>query len=181
MIKPSTSNERNTFQRDGYIRRMTEDGKLESEQTQAMIEYYNGLNIQEDAQMQDPEWQKNNLDWDLRTTDWILDTVRNSDVYAQNLYAALCNNDFVKTDDSFKILKQNYWTCSWRGAGGIIANMRQEGDYIDWYCSGMGGVLSYDPDDGRNTGYVTEGTITDEIRRDLERLGWLVIYNKETK
>jgi hypothetical protein len=181
MSTPSTSPERNTFQRDCYILHKTEEEKLESEQTQSIVEHYDGLNIQEDAQMQDPEWQKNNLEWDLRTTDWILDKARNNDVYAQNLYAALCNNDFVKADDSFKILKQDYWTCSWRGAGGVVANMLQRGDYIEWYCSGMGGLTSYDPDDERNTGHVTEGTVTEEIRLDIERLGWLVVLKKETK
>ena len=181
MKRPSTSSGRNTFQRDGYVQRMTEDGKLDCEHVKTMIEYYDGLNIQADIMAQDPEWQKDNLEWDLRTADWILDKTRASECYAQNLYAALCNNNFVKADDSFKILKQDYWTCSWRGSGGIVANMRQEGDYIDWYCSGMGGLTSYDPDDGRNTGYVTEGTVTDEIREDLERLGWLVVFNKEPK
>jgi len=181
MSIPSTSPERNTFQRDSYILHKTAEEKLESEQVQSMLEYYDGLNILEDTRMQDPEWQKDNLEWDLRTTDWILEKARSSDIYAQNLYAALCNNDFVKTDDTFKILKQDYWSCSWRASGGIVANMLQRGDYIEWYCSGMGGLFSYDPDDGRNAGHVTEGTVTEEIKLDIERLGWLVVLKKETK
>jgi len=112
----------------------------------------------------DLEWQKNNMEYDLRTTDWILEKVRNSEQYAQNLYAAMCNNRFQQ-NDVLPILKDQYWSCSWRYAGGIIADMRQEGDYIDYYCSGIR--------DSYEGGYVSETVITDEIREDLFKLGWL--------
>jgi hypothetical protein len=58
--------------------------------------------------------------------------------------------------------------------------MRQKGDYIDWYCSGMGGLNGYDQDSETfeqwqaRTKYVPEGCITDEIRNDLQQLGWAV-------
>jgi hypothetical protein len=109
---------------------------------------------------------KNNLEYDLLTTDWILEKVRDSGDYAQNLYAALCNNKFQKID-LMCFLKDQNCSYSWRRSGGIIANMRQEGDYTDWYCSGMGFWF-----DG---GDVNEGVVTDEIREDLEKLGWRVI------
>jgi hypothetical protein len=88
----------------------------------------------------------------------------------------MCNNDFIKLE-VVPILRQDpdrdYWSASWRGAGGIVADMRQQGDYIDWYCSGMGeGLGNGDPDHVK--GYVPEGCITDEIRNDLQRLGWAV-------
>jgi len=117
----------------------------------------------------DLEWQKNNMEYDLRTTDWILEKVRNSEQYAQNLYAAMCNNDFQR-NDVLPILKDQYWHCSWRHAGGIIADMRQEGDYIDWYCSGIR--------DSYEGGYVSESVITDEIREDLFKLGWLCFSDR---
>lgn len=118
------------------------------------------------------EWKKDNLEYDLRSTDWILEKARLSENYAQHLYAALCNNEFIKSE-VWPILKDQRWSCSWRSAGGIIADMRQQGDYIDWYCSGMRGGLDYN-DKGKD-GTVTEGTVTEEIKDDLKKLGWLVV------
>lgn len=117
--------------------------------------------------------QDHSLEYDLRTTQWILDLVRTRDDYAQNLYAALCNNEFRK-NDVVPILQDRRWSCSWRRAGGIIADMQEQGDYIDWYLSGMNGntdTVVLNPE----TNYVVEGTITNEIEADLLKLGWLVI------
>jgi hypothetical protein len=136
-------------------------------------------------QMQDPEWQRDNLEYDLLSTDWILERVRTDQAYAQNLYAGLCNNDFTK-NEPWPILKDQRWSCSWRHAGGIIADMQQKGDYIDWYCSG---IRSNDPLSDEvldamtpekramyevTQQFVGEGEMTDEIRADLLKLGWLV-------
>lgn len=123
---------------------------------------------------QDPESRENNLEYDLLTTDWILAKTRDRDDYAQNLYAALCNNDFQR-NDVMPILKSETWGCSWRSAGGIIADMRGQGDYMDWYCSGIRGNPDDDPANTITEKYVGEGTVTEEIRQDLLILGWLVI------
>lgn len=112
-----------------------------------------------------------NLEFVLRTTPWILDKVRSNNTYAQNLYAALCNNSFQKLDVVL-ILKNKTWSCSWRSAGGIIADMKQEGDYIDWYCSGIGSEDS-------TYGDVREGIVTSEINKDLNTLGWAVIRDSD--
>ena len=119
---------------------------------------------------QDSEWQKNNLEYELRNTDWIVTRTKEDLVYAQNLYAALCNNQFVK-NEVFPILKEDYWSCSWRYAGGILANMREEGDYIDYYCSGSGGLAG----DVGDIGYLPEGIVADNIEEDLKKLGWLIV------
>jgi len=120
-------------------------------------------------------WMKNNLEYDLRSSEYIAEKCK-VDSYAQNLYAALCNNEFIR-NDVWPILKGETWGCSWRYAGGIIADIKQSGDYLDWYCSGiattstdMGGTVTTDI----TTGYVSESVVTDEICDDLFKLGWLV-------
>jgi hypothetical protein len=113
-----------------------------------------------------------NLEYQLNTTSWILEKVRGSDTYAQHLYSALCNNNFYSAD-VFDLLRGRYWSCSWRHAGAIVSSLKNKGDYIDWYCSGM--LIDYD-DLSRSTinGHVEEGTVTAEIRLDLEKLGWKI-------
>lgn len=117
-----------------------------------------------------------NLEDDLKTSEWIVEKVKNSETYAQNLYAALCNNSFTK-NEVLPILKEEGWSCSWRYAGGIISDIRAEGDYIDWYCSGIVN-MTYDTvaDEKafRSKKFVPEGHVTDEIRNDLLKLGWVV-------
>jgi len=99
---------------------------------------------------------KADLEYDLFKTDWIVSKCKNSK-YAQNLYAALCNNRFFKNDEE--------WTCSWRHSGGIIADIRNLGeDYMDWYCSGMTDI----------EGYLPEGEASSEIINDLLNLGWFI-------
>lgn len=119
------------------------------------------------------ENQKFDLEQDLLTTDWILKKVRGSKTYSQHLYAALCNTDWCK-NELFELLKENTWHCSWRHAGKIIANMRQEGDYVDWYCSGL-----FNPENIRLKNFVSEGIVTPEISQDLLKLGWVLIANEQ--
>lgn len=107
------------------------------------------------------------MERDMQNATWFVDKVKNNDVYAQNLYAAMCNNDFVEESNIWGILKEEYWGVSWRSAGGIVADLQEKGDYLDWYCSGM----------TRNDGYVPEEVVTEEIRADLKKLGWLVIQD----
>jgi len=183
----SSSHDRYTFQKDKYIERCQDQGRdLDDPTIQGMIQLFDDSKAQADQHAQDPEWQKDNLEFDLRTTDWIIAKVRESRVYAQNLYAALCNNDFQK-QDVWTILKDQIWSCSWRYAGGIVADMQGQGDYIDWYCSGIRDTIPMEQSEWNmltpeqqmshkeGQAHVGEGTVTDEIRDDLARLGWSVI------
>jgi hypothetical protein len=126
----------------------------------------------------EPEFENrpnHDLEYDLRTTEWILAKVRASDSYAQNLYAAMCNMRFQPLE-VFPILKDEYWSCSWRSAGGIVADMLQKGDYIDWYCSGIGSAeAGYGLGHSSGEGYVPEGHVTEEIAADLKELGWIPV------
>ena len=177
MTKVSSSPERHTFQKEGAIKRAEEKGE---EPNQAYIDMWDQIKIDDANKINDPAWQQNNMEYDLRSNEWILEKVRASETYAQNLYASICNNDFIKIE-VIPILRQDpdkdYWSASWRYAGGIVADMRQEGDYIDWYCSGIRNDNNYDPELNIKfpNGYVPEKVVTDEIREDLKRLGWIVV------
>ncbi len=181
MSKPSRSPNRHSFQKEGYVDRCKEKGE---EPNSDYLDMFERILEEHDNKFNDPKSRVNNMEWDLLTTDWILEKVRASDSYAQNLYAAMCNNDFTKRE-MWPILKEERWSASWRYAGGIVADMRQEGDYIDWYCSGMGGLnQEYDNKETneqwqKRTGYVPESVVTEEIENDLYRLGWIVVKYSE--
>lgn len=185
MNKISKSPERHTFQMNNYIKRQEEEGLEPHEE---YIEMFKTWKQQDEENMVDPKWQKDNLEYDLRSTEWILEKVRGDDVYAQNLYAAMCNNEFTKRE-MWPILKDQRWSCSWRHAGGIIADMQEKGDYIDWYCSGIRNEITEEELKNLNEdqmshykkmqAYVSESVVTDEIKDDLYRLGWLVVEEKD--
>lgn len=110
----------------------------------------------------------NDLETVLKQCDWFVDKVKNSETYAQNLYAAMCNNQFVALEDSLGIISENYWSVSWRTAGRIVSEIIGSGDYLDWYCSGIHNSID---------GMVPESVITDEITEDLRKLGWVCLTN----
>ena len=113
------------------------------------------------------------LDFDICQCAWLVEKIRNDKNYAQNLYAAMCNQDW-QYQDVWGVLTNQTWGCSWRSAGGIIADIRGSGeDYQNWYCSGMTG----NPDNHGHTPkqYVKEGTVTDEIQKDLAQIGWIPV------
>lgn len=148
----SSSPERGSFSR-ASIEKQFANGEISQEIYDGWMQV---LEQREKAQEKDKTYD---LEYHLRSNETMLEKCRTSHVYAQNLYAAMCNNDFFYGDH------EESWGCSWRYAGGIVADMRQKGDYIDWYCSGM---------TGKNMGYVGEGFVTEEIRLDLFKMGWIV-------
>jgi hypothetical protein len=112
-----------------------------------------------------------NLERDLRSTDWIITKIRHQEIYAQNLYAALCNNEYAPKD-VWGILKNIHWDCSWRYAAGLIAEIREDESYLDWYCSGTG----FQGTDF--TGFVEESYVTKEIQQDFDNIGWLLVTRR---
>jgi hypothetical protein len=184
----NSSPDRNTFQLENYVKRQEEAGKLPAPE---YLDMFKTWREQAQANIVDPEWQKDNMEYDLRSTQWIIDKVKGDDVYAQNLYASMCNRDFTK-NDVWPILTEKRWSCSWRHAGGIIADMQEKGDYIDWYCSGIKNNENLDDEQFseltkeqqefylKMKAYVGEGMVTDEIREDLLKLGWIVLDDEES-
>ena len=180
------SPERNEFRLERYRKKLAEDPN--DEDAKAMIELYTDFDIQEEELEKDLEWRKDNLEYDLLTTDWIIEKAKSDKVYAQHLYAAMCNNDFMR-NDVWPILTEKKWSCSWRHAGGIIADMREEGDYMDWYCSGIVDLdedhIEIASDEKKKAylesrAYVSESVVTEEIRKDLLKLGWIVVEDKSS-
>ena len=94
-----------------------------------------------------------NLADELANSTEICEKVLSDEEYAKDLYRSLCNMQWLKKE-LMPVLRNELWSASWRCAGGIVADLRQEGDYMDWYCTGG------------------EGTVTEEIKEDLARLGW---------
>jgi len=183
----NSSPERGTFQSKCRIESAIEEGRDPDtdEHVQQAIELDQMLKEVTAKREADPEWQKNNLEYDLRSAKWICDKAKSREEYAQNLYAAMCNNEFQKLD-VWQLLKDEKYSCSWRYAGGIVADMIETGDYIDWYCSGINGrtdekELAEMTEEQRTKywwyleNYVGESRVTDEIREDLLKLGWIVL------
>jgi len=93
------------------------------------------------------------LEDDIRADAEIMQKLQDTG-YARDVYAALCNIRW-QPKEVWPVLQDEWWTCSWRCAGGIVADLRlQDEDYMDFYCAGK------------------EGTVTDEIAEDFSRIGW---------
>ena len=180
-IDITRSPQRNLIHRKRYKEKLLVDPNNEA--AKVMLE---NIDFEEQRKLDlenDPEWRKDNLEYDLRTNEYMVNKVRTDIVYAQHLYAALCNNDYQK-NDVWPILQDKRWSCSWRYAGGILANMCGEGDYMDWYCSGITSStditdeefaqMSKENQESYLTSkrFVNEGVISSEILEDLFNLGW---------
>ena len=113
------------------------------------------------------------LDMDVCQCDRMVERIHSDDAYAQNFYAALCNQEWYE-QDAWEILRDHTWHVSWRTAGSIVADIRGSGDYLDWYCTGS--FVWHDQDGYEPTPselcYVPEGMVTEEIRQDLAQIGW---------
>lgn len=55
--------------------------------------------------------------------------IKNNDDFCIDLWCALANVDWFNEDGA-------EFGCSFRYAGGLIADIRENGTYMDWYCSG---------------------------------------------
>jgi hypothetical protein len=88
-----------------------------------------------------------NLEFDLLA---LAERARDDRTFADELYCALCNADWVHNDGT-------EWRGTWRYAAGIVAHVRGRGeDYLDFYCSPTG----------------AEGTISDRVGEAMAALGW---------
>lgn len=94
-----------------------------------------------------------NLERDLVNSDMIRSRVQTDRTFAEELYGALCNTQFLHTTMTHP--DEEYWSCSWRYAGELVSHLEAAGgDYMDYYCWG------------------NEGEITLRIAEALMTLGW---------
>ena len=186
----NSSPDRGTFHIKNKLKEV-EEGSTTVENAEDMINFYKSWEERRRELEETDEWKVDNMEYDLRSTKWICDKAKTSEAYAQNLYAAICNNEFTK-NDVWPLLTDKRWSASWRSAGGIIANMVEQGDYIDWYCSGIRGdwtVEEYNNSTKEQqerylyvkTNFVSESVVTEEIRNDLLKLGWIVVEEGNEK
>ena len=96
----------------------------------------------------------------------MVEKIRQDHAYAQNVYAACCNNVYGPYD-VWAILKNITWECSWRYAANMVAEIAHQ-DFDEIYCSG---VQLYNPD------FVAESVIVPRIKHDLEAIGWIPVDN----
>ena len=176
------SPQRGTFSMERYEKILEDDPRDET--AMSMIDFFKSSKQQKLELEETDEWQTDNMEYDLRTSELIIEKCKDN-IYAQHLYAAMCNNEFTR-NDVWPILTEKKWSCSWRYAGGIVADIRQEGDYIDWYCSGIRNNEDLTDEDLKklsreeqeiyleSKASVSESVVTDEIRKDLLSIGWLV-------
>ena len=75
------------------------------------------------------------------------DKIRTDDDFCENVWSALANKIWENNDGA-------EFSCTFRYAGGLIADIRGRGNYMDWYCSGPYAI------------------VTDEIEKGLGGLGW---------
>lgn len=108
------------------------------------------------------------LEYDLAKDSVVISYLKDVKI-ARQFYAALCDMQWEKINstlpDDTRIVEKlqginsDIWHCSWRHAGGIIADIRNANynvkeDYVDFYCSG------------------NEGVVTNLVKECLERIGW---------
>ena len=188
MTNVAKSPDRGTFQAEGYLKRQIEKGEEPNEEYLNMFKTWKE---QTEELESSEEWKTDNLEYDLRSTGWIIAKARERDAYAQNIYAALCNMQWQRRE-VLPILKDQYWSCTWRHAGGIVADMLGKGDYIDWYCSGIRDAPLSDMEFNElsledqlaykeRQNYASEGVVTDEIEEDFYKLNWIPVPFKDNE
>jgi len=111
---------------------------------------------------------KRDVEQELKDNLDVCRQIAKSETFAQHVYAALCNHQFYP--HNIDRLTYEPWSCSWRYAGGMIAEIRNtinhtHETYIDWYCSGIIGEISYIP----------EGFVTPDVNDVFDSMGWDIV------
>lgn len=73
--------------------------------------------------------------------------VRVTPIFARQVWGALANVEWSHAE-------HGAISYSFRAAGDLVAAMRKDGDYNDWYCS------------------ASSGSVPDEVSEPMRKLGW---------
>lgn len=90
------------------------------------------------------------LETDLLSSRRMTELAQASDLFAGLLYAALCNTEWRHVQTGAR------WSCSFRDAGDVVASLRGNESYLDWYCWGF------------------EGTVDERVHTECLDLGWVL-------
>ena len=75
---------------------------------------------------------ENDLEYHLKTCPVIRNKCQTRQDYQFYLYFALCNIEWQRQHE-WAVLKNDWWSCSWRYAGGLVADIAGNGTYITYY------------------------------------------------
>lgn len=73
--------------------------------------------------------------------------IKQDSIFCKDIYSALTNLEWVQSDGTV-------YGATFRYVGGLIADIREEGNYMDWYCC------------------KGEGFASDEIQEAMSMKGW---------
>lgn len=89
------------------------------------------------------------IDFELILIKYFKDRMIEDHELCKNIWSALANVTWYNPEAHIEV------SYSFRAAGGLIAEIIGQGDYMEWYCSGP------------------YATISDEIRRVMKKEGWI--------
>ncbi len=93
------SRQRGTFHSQCRIEDAVAEGQDpdKDEDVQRALELERMINEAKAQREADERWKKNNLEYDLRSTEWICDKAKASEAYAQNIY--ITNDEEIEDGD----------------------------------------------------------------------------------
>jgi hypothetical protein len=112
----------------------------------------------------------------MRLKQILIDSNKMSDItFANKVYANLCNLVW------YDYINDEVISSSWRGAGGIVADIRNIGeDYMDFYCSGNEGEVDPEIEELFNAnGIVVFENLYDSYSDDLNLTQKAALRKKE--
>jgi hypothetical protein len=86
-------------------------------------------------------------DFETDLEDLFGEKIKSDEEFCKNVWSALSNKIWTNADGA-------EFSCTFRYAGGLIADIRGSGGYMDWYCS------------------APYATVTKEIESGMGGLGW---------